>query len=152
MKSFILALVSAALYCAASCRAEITVSDAWARATVPGQTVAGAYLKITSGSTTYLVGGSSPAAKAVELHLMSLENNVMKMRPLARLELPAGTPVELKPGGYHLMLVDVAKPLMKGDQVAIKLTVEDLNGRRQNIDIKAQVGELVAPGGQHGTK
>jgi copper(I)-binding protein len=152
MKSLIIVLFGAIAWCcAAASGSEVTVSSPWVRATAPGQTVAGAYLKITSATTAYLVGGSSTAAKSVELHQMTLENNVMKMRPLARLELPAGTAVELKPGGYHLMLVDVVRPLAKGDSVAITLTVEDQNGRRRSVDVKAEVGELVAAGGRHGT-
>jgi len=117
---------------------------------VPGQNIAGAYLKITSASTVWLVGGSSPAAKAVELHQMSLENNVMKMRPLARLELPAGTPVELKPGGYHFMLIDIAHPLAKGERVPLKLMVEDKGGQRHTVDVSAEVGDAPATG--HGVK
>ncbi|HXD50333.1 MAG TPA: copper chaperone PCu(A)C, partial [Burkholderiales bacterium] len=90
MKSWLSAFSCAVvLGCAAPALAQVSVNGAWVRATVPGQNIAGAYLKITSESTVWLVGGSSPAAKAVELHQMSLENNVMRMRPLARLELPA---------------------------------------------------------------
>ena len=153
MKSLLMALSCAiALAWTTLCAAQVTVGAAWVRATVPGQTIAGAYLKITSASTAYLVGGSSPAAKAVELHEMSLENNVMKMRPLARLELPAGRPIELKPGSYHLMLVDVAHPLVKGESVPLKLTIEDKGGRRHTVDVKAEVGELVAAGGRHGSR
>ena len=131
--------------------AQLTETSACVRATAPGQTVAGAYLKISSASTAYLVGGSSPVAKAVELHQMSLDNNVMKMRPLPRLELPAGIVVELKPGSYHLMMIDVTHPLVKGEHVPLKLTVEDNSGRRQTVDIKAEVGELAANKVQDGS-
>ena len=151
MKSWLSAFSCAVvLGCAAPALAQVSVNGAWVRATVPGQNIAGAYLKITSASTAYLVGGSSPAAKAVELHQMSLENNVMKMRPLARLELPAGTPVELKPGGYHFMLIDIAHPLAKGERVPLKLLVEDRGGRRQTVDVSAEVGD--APAISHGVK
>ena len=151
MKSWLSAFSCAvALGCAAPALAQVTVNGAWVRATVPGQNIAGAYLKITSASTAWLVGGSSPAAKAVELHQMSLENNVMKMRPLARLELPAGTPVELKPGGYHLMLIDIAHPLARGERVPLKLMVEDKGGRRQTVDVSAEVGD--APGTSRSVK
>ena len=135
MKSWLSAFSCAvALACATPALAQVTVTAAWVRATVPGQNIAGAYLKITSASTAWLVGGSSPAAKAVELHQMSLENNVMKMRPLARLELPAGTPVELRPGGYHLMLIDIAHPLAKGERVPLRHprgSLERGDGRRE---------------------
>ncbi len=153
MKSLIISLSSAIALCSAIvCSAQVTVSNPWMRATPPGQNVGGAYLKITSATTAYLVGGSSPAAKAVELHEMTLENNIMKMRPLARLELPAGKPVELKPGGYHLMLIDLKRPLVKGDSVPLTLTVEEQGGRRQTVDVTAQVGDLVSMGGLHGNK
>ena len=151
MRSWLSAFSCAvALSCATPALAQVTVNGAWVRATVPGQNIAGAYLKITSASTAYLVGGSSPVAKAVELHQMSLENNVMKMRPLTRLELPAGTPVELKPGSYHLMLIDIAHPLAKGERVPIKLMVEDKSGRRQTVDVSAEVGD--SPAISHGVK
>jgi hypothetical protein len=151
---FIMMIAAGAVACcfAAACNAQVTVSNRWVRATVPGQTIAGAYFKITSASAAYLVGGSSPAAKAVELHGMSLENNVMKMRRLARLELPAGRTVELKPGSYHLMLVDIVHPLAAGERVPLKLTIEDKSGRRQMVDVKAEVGEPQAAGAQHGIR
>ena len=152
MKSLLIAVWCAvAMSWATAGAAQVTVNAAWVRATVPGQTIAGAYLKITSASTAYLIGGSSPAAKTVELHQMSMENNVMKMRPLARLELPAGAAVELRPGGYHLMLIDVAHPLVAGERVPLKLTVEDKDGRRHTVDVTAEVGQMAA-GAQHGGK
>ncbi len=152
MKSLLIALAGMLAMCwTATCSAQVTVSDAWARATAPGQKIAGAYLKITSATPAYLVGGSSPAARVVEVHQMTMANNVMKMRPVARLELPAGTAVELKPGGYHLMLVDVVRPLVKGDSVPLTLKVEDKHGRRHDVEVKAVVGDLVAAGG-HGAK
>jgi copper(I)-binding protein len=143
---------AAALCCAAGCGAQVTAGNAWARATAPGQTIAGAYLKITSTTPSYLVGGSSPVAKAVEIHEMTMENNVMKMRPVSRVELPAGTPVELKPGGYHLMLVDVARPLVKGDSVPLTLIVEDKGGRRHTVEVNAEVTDLVGTGGHPGSR
>ncbi len=152
MKSWLIALSCAfAMSWASAGAAQVTVNAAWVRATVPGQKIAGAYLKITSASTAYLTGGSTPVAKAVELHQMSLENNVMKMRPLARLELPAGAAVELKPGGYHLMLIDVTHPLVAGERVPLKLTVEDKDGRRHTVDVTADVGQPAAAGA-HGSK
>lgn len=153
MKNVMAMLSGALLLCGATaCGAQVTVSGAWVRATAPGQKIAGAYLMIKSTTAAFLVGGSSPAAKTVELHEMSMENNIMKMRPVARLELPAGKPVELKPGGYHLMLIDVKRPLAAGESVPITLKVEDQQGRRQNVELKAQVGELVAGGPHHDSK
>jgi copper(I)-binding protein len=153
LKSFIMALSSAlALFCAASAHAQVTVSDPWVRAPAPGQKIAGVYMQITSGKTAFLISGSSPASKSVEIHEMALDNNVMKMRPVVRLELPAGKPVELKPGGYHMMLVDLVRPLDKGDTVPITLTVEGADGQRHTIDVKAGVRDFTAMGRQHGAK
>jgi copper(I)-binding protein len=153
MKSFFITMSGALLMCcAAVCDAQVTVDGAWVRATAPGQKIAGAYLKITSVTAAFLVGASSPAAKTVELHEMSMDNNVMKMRPVARLELPAGKTVELKPGSYHLMLIDVARPLVAGASVPITLKVEDQHGKRQAVGLKAQVGELVAGDHHHDAK
>ncbi|MDB5808876.1 MAG: hypothetical protein JWN94_998 [Betaproteobacteria bacterium] len=145
MKTYFIALFCAiGFYWNSVAAADVTVSDAWVRATAPGQTVGGAYFKIQSAQTAYLVGASSTAAKVVEVHQMSLENNVMKMRPLPRLELPAGSAVELKPGGYHLMMMGITRPLVKGDKVDLKLIVEDKTGRRQTVDVKAEVGDIGA--------
>jgi copper(I)-binding protein len=146
MKSYFIVLMTCMAMSWGAHAAEVSVSAAWVRPTVPGQNIAGGYLKITSAATAYLVGGSSPLAKTVELHQMSLENNVMKMRPLARLELPAGRPVELKPGSYHLMLIDVTRPLVAGDRVPLKLTVEDKDGKRHTVDVTADVGQPAAGG------
>jgi periplasmic copper chaperone A len=143
MKSFFLALFCAInLYSGGVCAADVTVSDAWARATAPGQTVGGAYLKIQSAQSAHLVGAKSPAAKSVELHQMTMEKDVMKMRQVARLELPAGTAVELKPGSYHLMLMGVKRPLVKGEQIPLELTIEDKGGRRHTVNVKAKVADF----------
>lgn len=152
MKARLVVLSCASLLCAAhTALAEVTVASAWVRPTVPGQTVAGAYLKITSTSQAYLVGGSSPVAKTVEVHEMSMTDNVMKMRPVKRLELPAGKTVELKPGSYHLMMIDVVHPLKTGDKVPLTLTVEE-GGKKRAVEVTASVGELTATGAAHGGK
>jgi copper(I)-binding protein len=105
----------------------LTVTQPWSRATPKGATVAGGYLKITNTGTTpdRLVGGSTDAAKRFEIHEMSMDGGVMKMRALPKgLEIAPGATVELKPGGYHVMFVDLAKPLAKGDKVKAQLTFE----------------------------
>jgi periplasmic copper chaperone A len=112
--------------------AQVTVSKPWVRATVPGQKVAAA---------------ASPAAKTAEIHEMNMDNGVMKMREWPRLELPAGKTVVLKPGGYHIMLVDIAKPLKAGDSVPITLTVESADKRRSTIEINAEVRDATKPAG-----
>ena len=105
----------------------LQISQPWSRATPKGATVAGAYLKITNNGTTpdRLVGGSSPVAGRFEVHEMTMDNGVMKMRPLkGGLEIKPGQSVELKPGSYHIMLLDLKQPLQKGEHVKGTLTFE----------------------------
>jgi periplasmic copper chaperone A len=105
----------------------LQISQPWSRATPKGASVAGAYLKITNTGTApdRLVGGSSPIAGRFEVHEMGMNNGVMKMRPLKDgLEIKPGASVELKPGSYHIMLLDLKQPLQKGDHVKGTLTFE----------------------------
>ncbi len=127
----------------------VTVTDAWARATVQGQKATGAFMKITAKDNAKLVSASSPAAGVVEIHEMKMEKDVMKMAALPNgLELPAGKPVELKPGGYHVMLMDLKAPLAKDSTVPLTLTVQDAKGVKSNIELKVKVG-MQAPMMQH---
>jgi periplasmic copper chaperone A len=109
---------------AAAAAQPVTVNDAWVRAPAPGQTVAAAYMELTSRVDLLLVAVASPAAAAVELHSTAMEGGVMKMRPVGRIELPAGKAVKLAPGGLHAMLVDLKQPLKTGDKVPLTLTVQ----------------------------
>ena len=127
--------------------AQVTVSQAWVRATVPGQKVAAAYMEIRSSENATLVSAASPAAKTAEVHQMSMDGGVMKMRETPRLELPAGKTIALKPGGYHVMLTDISKPLKVGDSVPITLTVETADKHRSTIEIKAEVRDAAKPAG-----
>jgi copper(I)-binding protein len=105
----------------------LQISQPWSRATPKGATVAGAYLKITNNGTApdRLVGGSSPVAGRFEVHEMTMDNGVMKMRPLkGGLEIKPGQSVEFKPGSYHIMLLDLKQPLKKGDHVKGTLNFE----------------------------
>jgi periplasmic copper chaperone A len=105
----------------------LKIDHPWARATPKGASVAGGYLKITNNGTTpdRLIGGSTDAAKKFEIHEMSMDGGVMKMRELPDgLVIPPGATVELKPGSYHVMMTGIAKPLMKGDHVKASLTFE----------------------------
>lgn len=119
--------------------AEVTVTEAWVRGTVAAQKATGAFMKITSTEEAKLVSASSPAAAIVEVHEMAMKDNVMTMRAVEVLPLPAGKTVELKPGGYHVMLINLAKPLSKGDTVPIRLTVVGRDGRKSSLEVKAQV-------------
>ncbi|MEY3475457.1 MAG: hypothetical protein RL087_1915 [Pseudomonadota bacterium] len=135
--SFALALAAAS----SASRAQVTVKDPWVRGTVAQQKATGAFLQITSAAGGKLVAASSPVAGVVEIHEMAMDGNVMKMRAVAALDLPAGKPVALKPGGYHVMLMDLKKPLAAGDEVPITLVVES-GGKRETVDFKAPVRPL----------
>ena len=125
--------------------AQVAVTDAWVRGTVAGQKATGAFMQITSLSDMALVGAASPAAKVVEIHEMKQEGGMMKMSAVERLPLPANKPVELKPGGYHIMMMDLAQPLREGDTVPLTLTFEDKAGKKQTVEVKAAVRPLTAP-------
>lgn len=137
-------LITAALttVCAVSAFAQnVTVTDAWARATVQGQKATGAFMKITAKDNAKLVGVSSPVAGVAEIHEMKMEKDIMKMAALPNgLDLPAGKAVELKPGGYHVMLMDLKAPLAKDTTVPVTLTFQDAKGVKSNVELKVQVG------------
>ena len=116
------------------------------RGTVTGQKATGAFMQLKSPADTSLVAVASPVAKIVEVHEMKMEGGMMKMRAVDKLALPAGKTVELKPGGYHVMLMDLAQPLKEGDTVPLTLTFEDKAGKKQTQDVKAQVKALTAAG------
>jgi copper(I)-binding protein len=148
VRSFVFAAALAAAGGAAA-QAQVSVSGAWVRGTVPAQTSTGAYMQIRSDGGASLIGAASPVAGVVEIHEMAMENNVMKMRAVQKLDLPPGRTVELKPGGYHVMLMDLKAPLKKGETVPITLKVQSKSGQTQEIEVKAEVRELTAG---HGSK
>jgi copper(I)-binding protein len=134
-------LVSSAV--ATSLHAEVTVKEPWVRATVSTQKATGAFMTLTSDRDVRLVSAQSPVAGVVELHEMSMEGNVMKMRALPHgLDLQAGKAVDLKPGGYHFMLLDLKQPVSEGGTVPINLTMEDKTGKREFVKINAMVRPL----------
>lgn len=116
-----------------------SVKEPWVRATVPRQKSTAAYMEITAPRAGRLLEASSPVAGIVEIHEMRMENNVMRMRAVPSLELPAGRPVELKPGGYHIMLMDLRRHLREGDEVPMQLLIEYRNGVRETISIDAAI-------------
>lgn len=127
--------------------AQVTVKDPWVRATVPQQKTTGAFMKLESNEDARLVAASSPVAGVVELHEMAMEQGVMKMRAIPSIAVPAGRGVELKPGGYHVMLMELKGQVKEGDTVPIVLTFEAKDGRRQTIEVKAPARPLkTAPG------
>ena len=125
----------------AGAQGTVTVENAWARATVPGQKVAGVYLEIRSDEPAKLVGVRSPAASSAEIHSMSNDGGVMKMRRLQRLDLPAGQTVRLAPSGNHIMLLDIKQPLQPGARVPVVLIVEQ-KSKKKWIQVQAQVRPL----------
>jgi copper(I)-binding protein len=140
LPSLVVAAIVAAL--AAPALAQVAASDAWVRGTVAGQQSTGAFMRLTSAADATLVGVASPAAKVAEIHEMKHEGGMMKMSAVARLPLPAGTAVELTPGGLHVMLMGLAQPLKEGDSVPITLTFEDRSGTKQVIVVRAPVRAL----------
>jgi periplasmic copper chaperone A len=131
-----------ALLCAPGAASEaeaVIVKEAWVRATAPGQKAAAAYMELTSVRAAALVAAESPAAGRAELHSMSLAGGVMKMRPVQSIELPAGKTVGLAPGGLHVMLFDVKRPLKAGDRVPIVLAILQADGTRAAIRVEADV-------------
>ena len=128
--------------CAVNAYAQnVTITDAWARATVQGQKATGAFMKITAKDNAKLVGVSSPVAAVAEIHEMKMDKDVMRMAALPNgLDLPAGKAVEFKPGGYHVMLMDLKAPLAKDTTVPLTLTVQDAKGVKSNVELKLLVG------------
>jgi copper(I)-binding protein len=102
-------------------------------------------MKVEAKEPVALVSASSPAAGITEIHEMAMEKDVMKMRQVSRLPVAPGKPAELKPGGYHVMLMDLKQPLKAGDSVPITLTFEKADKSRQTVEVKAEVRALGAP-------
>ena len=130
-------LAACTVFACVSAQAQVSVDKPWVRTTVAQQTTTGAFMTITSAQGGKLVAASSPIAASVEVHEMKLDGDTMKMRAVDALALPAGKPVELKAGAYHMMLMGLKAPVKFGDVVPIRLVVEDAKGRRETVDVKA---------------
>ncbi len=137
----------------------VKVEDAWVRGTVAQQKATGAFMRLTADKDARLVSASSPVAGVVEIHEMAMENDVMKMRQIPGLDLAAGRAMELKPGGYHVMLMNLKQPIKGGDTVPLTLVFEDAAKQRFTQEVSAPVTALgggnagmkgMAPGMQHG--
>ena len=135
---------------AAGAQAQVTVKDPWVRGTVAQQKATGAFMQITATAGGRLVSVASPMAGVVEIHEMAMDGNVMKMRAVPALDLPAGKAVELKPGGYHVMLMELRQTLQPGQSVPLTLVVEAPGGRRETVQLSAPVRPL-ATAPAHGT-
>ena len=141
MKTSLVALLLSAS--ALSAQAQTAVREPWIRATVVQQKATGLFAQISSAQGGKLVSASSPAAGVVEIHEMAMDGDVMKMRALpAGVDLPAGKAVEFKPGGIHIMLMDLKKPLSAGDMVAVTLVVEGRDRQRETLQLQVPVKAL----------
>lgn len=147
MKSKSLIVIAALLFAAQAYAAYVTIDGAWARATAPGQANGSVGMIITSQQDARLIAVSSTAAASSEIHTMSMDNGVMKMRQIEDLPLPAGQAVKLGPGGEHLMLMGLKKPLKEGDTVPLTLTVRYADKHTEKIQVKVLVKSLT---GGHG--
>lgn len=121
---------------------EVAVSDAWTRASAPGQTVAGVYFDIESDSDAKLVGVETVLTDVAELHYMKMEDGVMRMRSLPEVALPAGETVKFAPGGLHVMLFELKRPLQAGDAFGLSLLVEDDSGQSTRVNVNVEVRHL----------
>ena len=122
----------------------LQIENAYTRATVPGQMAAGGFMKIENkGGVDLLVSASSPVAGEVQLHEMAMEGNVMKMRQVKDIPVPAGGAVELKPGGMHLMFMNIKAPLAAGETVPVKLKF----AKAGEVEVKFPVNAMGAHGG-----
>src|SRR5687768_10332893 len=110
--------------------AEVTAKDAWVRGTVPAQKTSAGYVTLTSTEDAKIVGAASPVAKKAEIHTSMMMGGVNHMHSVDAIPLPAGKAVELKPGGQHVMLMELNRQLVKGDTVPLVFTIEGKDGKR----------------------
>ena len=149
MKSSTLALAALCLVAGGAAAHDYTlkslsIDHAFARATPPGAKSGGAFFVVTNAGAApdKLVRAASPIAGSVELHQMAMDGGVMRMRALPSMDVPPGGRLELQPGGYHVMMLDLKQPLKAGDKVPLTLTFE----RAGNIDIAVEVEAMGATG------
>ena len=149
-KAFVALAAFAGLACNIVHAQSVEVKDGWVRSTVAGQTGTGAFMKITAKEGARLVGISSPLAGIAEVHEMKMvkeqSQDIMQMRALPELDLPAGKTVELKSGGYHVMLMDLKQPLAQGSKVPVTLRFKNAKGTESKLELTLPVS-AVAPSG-----
>jgi copper(I)-binding protein len=121
--------------------ADIQIKDAWARATPGAAQTAAAYVTIVSAAGDRLTAASTPVAQKAELHTMTMDGSVMKMRQVDDIDLPAGKTVTLKPGGYHIMLTGLTQPLTEGQTFPLTLTFEKAGTREVTVAVQ-KVGSM----------
>lgn len=134
----------------AAAAAPAVVADAWVRGTVAQQKATGMFARITAPQAARLVDAKSPLAATVEIHEMRMDGDTMRMRAIPALDLPAGQAVDLKPGGYHVMLMGLTQPLSAGQMVPVTLVFE-VGSQRRSMDLQVPVRALSDGGhGGHG--
>jgi copper(I)-binding protein len=124
---------------ASASQAQVTVTEAWVRATVANQSATGAFMRLTSKKDAKLISANSDSAGVVEVHEMRMDNDIMRMRPIEGLQLQAGKSLDLKAGGYHLMMMDLKKQLKAGFEVQISLVFQNAKGERETVYVHAPV-------------
>lgn len=124
---------------------DVQITNAWARATPAGAQTAAAYVTVEAPSGDQLTGVSTPAAQKADIHEMTMDGNIMKMRQVDGIDLPAGKTVTLKPGGYHIMLTGLAKPLKEGDTFPLTLDFAKAGAKQVNVSVQ-KIGAM-GPGG-----
>lgn len=132
--------------------AMVRAEGAWVRSAVTGQQGTGAFMKLTAREAVQLVGVTTPVAGTAEVHEMKLEGDIMRMRPVSRLDLPAGKTVELKPGGYHLMLLDLKQALKPGTSVPLTLVLRDAKGVEHKMELKVPVATQAEAAATRGSR
>jgi periplasmic copper chaperone A len=132
----------ALLLAAGAAHGTVTATDAWVRATVPAQKSTGAFVTLRSTEEARVVAVATPAAASVEIHASEQHQGVMHMHAIDELPLPAGKAVELKPGGFHIMLLGLTRALAAGERVPLTFTIEDRKGRRTQVEVRAEVRPL----------
>jgi periplasmic copper chaperone A len=133
---------------AASQGSDIQIKDVWARATPGGAQTAAIYVTMASVTGDRLASASTPVAQTAELHTMTMDNGVMKMRQVDGIDLPAGQTVTLKPGRYHIMLTGLAQPLKDGQTFPLTLTFAKAGA--QQVTVSVQKVGATGPGGETG--
>ncbi len=136
--------LAALLFTSLASASDVKVENAWVRATAPGQKVAGAFMDLTASRNLRLVAAETAASRVVELHTMRMDNGVMVMRQVREIELPAGRTVQLKPGGLHVMLIDLVAPIRESTRTPLRLILRDEKGVEQHLEIEL---EARRPGG-----
>jgi periplasmic copper chaperone A len=119
----------------------VSITNAWAKTTVPGGQVSAAYMDIKSTTPVKLVKVETAIAGNVEIHSMTMKSGVMEMKAVDAIDVPANKTVSLKPGGYHVMLMMLAASIAKGDTVPLKLTFEGESTKTFTVDVNAKAQE-----------